>query len=193
MKQLIVYSLILVLIIRSSLVNCSSLASNNENPTVVVVKRRVNQYFSGNSADSGDFGSSSFTPKLIQKWITTGLAFFKRNRCLKSGLGSSETECEMFNERLSNQSEIGVYLGYDRLINVENDAKFATRRKVYGILPDSNTKRDGGDLHEAVLVLDPNPNANFGHTLGMFYVDLGIDAKDCHGDEVIHYPGKLIN
>jgi hypothetical protein len=186
MKLLFTLSYV-ILIIPSSLINCFAIMENGG----VVVKRGVNPYSSSNSAD---FDSSSFTPKRIQKWITTGLAFFKRNRCVKSGLGSNEEECEMFNEKLSNQSEIGVYLGYDRLTNVENDAKFTRRRKVVGILPDSHTRRNG-DLHDAVLVLDPNPNANFGHALGMFYVDLGIDAKDCNdgGEGMIHYPGNFIN
>lgn len=33
--------------------------------------------------------------------------------------------------------------------------------------------------HDAVLVLDPSPGENFGHPVGLFYVDVNVTKKRC--------------
>lgn len=33
--------------------------------------------------------------------------------------------------------------------------------------------------HDAVLVLDPSPGENFGHPLGLFYLDVNVTKKRC--------------
>lgn len=44
--------------------------------------------------------------------------------------------------------------------------------------------------HDAVLVLDPSPGENFGHPVGLFYVDVNVTKKRCsHLDGV--YLGEL--
>lgn len=34
-------------------------------------------------------------------------------------------------------------------------------------------------VHDAVLVLDPSPGENFGHPLGLFYLDVNVTKKRC--------------
>lgn len=44
--------------------------------------------------------------------------------------------------------------------------------------------------HDAVLVLDPSPGENFGHPVGLFYVDVNVTKKRCsHLDGI--YLGEL--
>lgn len=48
----------------------------------------------------------------------------------------------------------------------------------------------GSMAHDAVLVLDPSPGENFGHPVGLFYVDVNVTKKRCsHLDGV--YLGEL--
>lgn len=37
----------------------------------------------------------------------------------------------------------------------------------------------GSTAHDAVLVLDPSPGENFGHPVGLFYVDVNVTKKRC--------------
>lgn len=48
----------------------------------------------------------------------------------------------------------------------------------------------GSMAHDAVLVLDPSPGENFGHPVGLFYVDVNVTKKRCsHLDGI--YLGEL--
>lgn len=50
----------------------------------------------------------------------------------------------------------------------------------------------GSMAHDAVLVLDPSPGENFGHAVGLFYVDVNVTKKRCsHLDG--NYLGELQN
>ena len=64
------------------------------------------------------------------------------------------------------QEEVNVYLAgpspYGRLV---------------AVLPDGSLERSGG--HDAVLVLDPYPTANFGHLVLVFYIQLESDLTRC--------------
>jgi len=62
------------------------------------------------------------------------------------------------------------------------------REKVFAVLPDSSNVRGSGE-HDLVLALDPYPNANFGHLIGLFYVDLNVEAGGCQEKHQVYFPG----
>ncbi|ESO88005.1 hypothetical protein LOTGIDRAFT_166024 [Lottia gigantea] len=45
------------------------------------------------------------------------------------------------------------------------------------ILPDDSLSRH--QLHQAVMVVDPYPRANFGHLVIVFYIDIGVTSNMC--------------
>lgn len=49
--------------------------------------------------------------------------------------------------------------------------------KLMAVLPDGPLTRSGA--HDAVIVLDPYPNANLGHLLVVFFIDLGWSELQC--------------
>jgi hypothetical protein len=65
------------------------------------------------------------------------------------------------------------------------------REKVWAVLPDSNNVRGSG-AHDIVLALDPYPNANFGHLIGLFYVDLNVEPAACREKYQIYISGEVL-
>ena len=59
--------------------------------------------------------------------------------------------------------------------------------KLVAILPDGPLSRSG--FHDAVIVLDPYPEANLGHLLVVFYINLGWSELQCELNGG-HYIGK---
>ena len=49
--------------------------------------------------------------------------------------------------------------------------------RLQAVLPDKGLSRTG--VHDAVTVLDPYPQANFGHLLLVFYVEIGMSRMRC--------------
>ena len=61
---------------------------------------------------------------------------------------------------------------------VEAEVAFrSTHLKLAAVLPDGGLSRAG--LHDGVLVLDPYPEANFGHIVLVFFVDYRHTPRSC--------------
>jgi len=197
-----------------SLISTSLTFPQNSNP----VKRRVGHHqhsvSSINSVIANNFHeikqeTVAFDTGDIQKWGSAAVAFFFYQRCVKSSIGSEE-ECikldklvnpiNISNSSKSVTSEIAVYLAYDKNVTPgggwkgSSSSKGATnfhRKKVFAVIPDLVSLASKHNLHDAILVLDPYPFANFGHLIGLFYIDIGVDAISCNNqDTQIHFPGK---
>lgn len=52
-------------------------------------------------------------------------------------------------------------------------------RKLRALLPDGAADRP--PAHDALLLLDPSPDAAFGHPLLLFYLDFGLGPPRCRG------------
>lgn len=118
--------------------------------------------------------------QILIKWTNTALKFFDFHRCVASNIASSEDECFQLNQM--ERSSVAVYLGISPSASVNKIGKHENFRKwdqkVVAIFPDSSTPKSGGS-HDAILVLDPYPNANFGHLVAVFYIDFQVEAKRC--------------
>jgi hypothetical protein len=87
---------------------------------------------------------------------------------------ATEKECEVLKE--VPKDEMNIYI-----------ADPTPYGKLLTHLPDGGLSRTG--VHDAVVVLDPYPEANFGHLVLVFYVEIGVDATWCQ-TEGGHYMGK---
>jgi len=132
--------------------------------------------------------------QILSKWTSTALKFFDFHKCVVSNIASSEDECFRLNQL--SRSEIAVYFAGSTALasnpafkNGKHENSRKKDQKVVAIFPDSSTPKSGGS-HDAVLVLDPYPNANFGHVVAVFYIDLAVDSKQCKEDFQIYTTGK---
>ncbi|RVE57789.1 hypothetical protein OJAV_G00202900 [Oryzias javanicus] len=136
----------------------------------------------------------------LERWVRAGLQSLQweqLERCLRRS-SASEAECR----RLAYlpPSSVAVYASEPRAAAGPSD-------KVLAVLPDSSGGMLGSELqsglgsgrllnrreglpryqrpphdsaaHDAVLVLDPSPEENFGHPLVLFYVDVNVTKKRC--------------
>lgn len=62
--------------------------------------------------------------------------------------------------------------------NVYLAAPSSVRGKVNAVYPESSVQSDA-EYHDGVLAIDPYPEANFGHLVIVFYIDLNLDRTEC--------------
>ena len=100
-----------------------------------------------------------------------------KNTNCSDALYMSDRDCEYI--RTLDASDVNVYL-----------AGPVDTRELRVVVPDDNL--DDDDSHNGVLVLDPYPQANFGHLVVIFYIDYAIDREWCYqqrgivGEQIIH-------
>ncbi|KAK7913702.1 hypothetical protein WMY93_013913 [Mugilogobius chulae] len=137
----------------------------------------------------------SLAPGRLERWVRSGLQSLQwnqMNRCLRTS-SLSEAECR----RLSHLplSSVAVYVS-----EPQTGAGFSD--KVVALLPDTSVPLgykprgsysvlnaghsshrhqafSSSMAHDAVLVLDPSPGENFGHSVVLFYVDMNVTKKRC--------------
>jgi hypothetical protein len=109
------------------------------------------------------------------RWAQAAYDFLKNQTC-KEAFFTTERECKVVQKK--HRSEMNVYL-----------AGPSTYGQLRAILPDGGLHKTGA--HDAVVVLDPHPTANFGHLVLVFYVELGITHTWCHV-EGGNYLGKYL-
>ena len=61
-------------------------------------------------------------------------------------------------------------------IYIAEQSMFGIKYKTF--LPDEELSRS--ESHDAVLVVDPYPAANFGHLVVVFYIDNNVNPSDCY-------------
>ncbi|KAK2157899.1 hypothetical protein LSH36_182g05017 [Paralvinella palmiformis] len=98
------------------------------------------------------------------RWALAAYDYLTNESC-KEAVFTSERECRAVQRRGPHQ--MNVYLA--------GPSRYGRLRAV---LPDGGLHKTGA--HDAVLVLDPYPDANFGHLLLAFYVELGVTQTWCH-------------
>ena len=109
------------------------------------------------------------------RWAQAAYDFLKNQSC-KDAFFTTERECKVVQKKT--RADMNVYL-----------AGPSAYGQLRTILPDGGLHKTGA--HDAVLVLDPHPEANFGHLVLVFYVELRVTQTWCHvegGD----YLGKYI-
>lgn len=134
--------------------------------------------------------------QILNKWSFTAMKFFDFNRCVTSHIASSEDECFKLNQ--IQRSQVAVYFGTGQNVALTNNfirngkrENFHKRlQKVVAVFPDSSSPKTGGS-HDAILVLDPYPNANFGHLVAVFYIDLNVDSRKCKEDHQMFTTGNF--
>lgn len=151
----------------------------------------------------------------LLKLTSTALKFFEFRRCTESKLAPVD-ECSKLGS--IPREGMNVYVGFDRgsipdETGGEESPTFAyalekvrlspnalyrrvaqgeRREKVHAILPDSNNMKASGE-HDLVLVIDPYAGFNFGHFLGVFYLDLDLEAQECGEKHQIYMAGTSYN
>ena len=148
--------------------------------SVVLRKNIPNNNLNNNSSSRNSAGTSedasgttaSVQPRLPppvtakqQRWADAAFRYVKTLRC-RDVFFTTERQCRYLVRLRS--SDVSVYMAesadvYGRLVTV---------------MPDGGLARTG--LHDAVVVLDPYPQANFGHLVLVFYVDLVLSEMVCN-------------
>ena len=106
-----------------------------------------------------------------QRWANAAYAFVKSIECKEAGnshLFTSNKECKAL-QRLR-KADMNVYL-----------ADPTGEGLLEAVLPDDDELGGGGELgHDAVIVLDPYPTANFGHLVVVMFLDFNVEENTCH-------------
>ena len=97
------------------------------------------------------------------KWANSAYDFIQTIDCASTHL-TGKKECKTL--QTVAKAEMNLYV-----------ADPTSRGKLEAILPDGGLRKTG--RHDAVLVLDPYPRANFGHLVIVFYIDLERDKEHC--------------
>ena len=111
-----------------------------------------------------------------QRYAEAAFDHLKNTNC-SDALYMSDRDCEYI--RTLDASDVNVYL-----------AGPVDTRDLRVVVQDDNL--DDDDSHNGVLVLDPYPQANFGHLVVIFYIDYAIDREWCYqqrgivGEQIIH-------
>lgn len=97
------------------------------------------------------------------RWANAAFNYVTNLTC-SDAFFTTEKECEKI-VRLK-KSEVNIYL-----------ADPTAYGRLAAVVPDGGLSRSG--LHDAVVVVDPYPLANFGHLVIVFYIDLGFTDSIC--------------
>ncbi len=98
------------------------------------------------------------------RWANAAFEFVGTLDCSKAYF-TTERECR--NLKKQSKSHMTVHIA-----NPSAYGRLAT------LLPDGGLAKTG--LHDAVIVLDPYPAANYGHLVLVFYIDLHASTTWCH-------------
>ncbi len=98
------------------------------------------------------------------RWANAAFEFVGTLDCSKAYF-TTERECR--NLKKQSKSHMTVHIA-----NPSAYGRLAT------LLPDGGLVKTG--LHDAVVVLDPYPAANYGHLVLVFYIDLHVSTTWCH-------------
>ena len=156
-------------------------------------------------AESASINSvDSLDEQLLLQWSNAAMQFFDFHRCIQVSL-ADEGECYKLSQ--IRRSQIAVYVGRAKMdmesmaesnnmyeyqfVGMKGGAPPGGRQKVYAILPDSSNQKES-KAHDVILALDPYPNANFGHLVGLFYVDFGVEDRFCKENHQSLTPGSTI-
>ena len=100
------------------------------------------------------------------RWMDAAYNYMVTLNC-KKAFFTSETECRTL--LTLSKADVAVYLA--------PPSRYA-QLQYRAILPDRGLRRSGN--HDAVLALDPYPQANFGHPVLVFFVDFDRNEVICH-------------
>lgn len=137
---------------------------------------------------------SRFSEARVARWAAAALRHVAVTPCPERGGLLPRPQCQRL-ARLSQGSGPAVY--------VSEPAR--PGHKVRALLPDGWGDRPGAppvpsrnqsgtpprppvmpSAHDAVLVLDPSPGANFGHPLLLFYVDFNVSPRRCRSRDRLY-------
>ena len=127
-----------------------------------LVHHKVDRGHDNTTFDIAALAASPPTPKQI-RWADAAFDFIRGMDCNDVFL-TSKRECK--NLVRVPKSEMNIYL-----------ADPSPYGKLQAVLPDGGLKRSG--VHDVVLVADPYPEANFGHLVMLFYIELGTSESWC--------------
>ena len=102
------------------------------------------------------------SPRQI-RWAEGAYAFVRRIDC-SDVFFTTHRECRRL--RRVAKADMNVYV-----------AEPTVEGRLQALMPDKGLSRTG--VHDAVMVLDPYPRANFGHLILVFYVELGMSRIRC--------------
>ncbi|KAJ8024926.1 hypothetical protein HOLleu_34987 [Holothuria leucospilota] len=101
----------------------------------------------------------------LERWATEAVEFARRLDC-ESVNFMTASECRRIQAR--QEGDMNIYVAPPNI----------QERKRYSLLvPDGGLRLSGE--HDAVIVIDPYPKANFGHLVLIYYIDLGVERDRC--------------
>ncbi|XP_071950084.1 uncharacterized protein [Antedon mediterranea] len=102
-------------------------------------------------------------------WVSQAVDFIYQLDCTQNSQFITKSSCWALTK--TSRDSINIYIAAHTRSGSRTNRKFNT------VLPDSSLRRSGS--HEAVIVIDPFPEANFGHLVIVFYVDR--KSESCRG------------
>lgn len=121
------------------------------------------------AAEASTPGTAFVTPEIDverqRSWARAGFRFISTVSCRRSTFTTGK-ECQRLAKVDLNAT--AVYLA----------APSSTGGKVNAVYPESSVQSDA-EYHDGVLAVDPYPEANFGHLVIVFYIDLNLERTEC--------------
>ncbi|XP_033111112.1 uncharacterized protein LOC117112156 isoform X2 [Anneissia japonica] len=102
-------------------------------------------------------------------WISQAVEFIYQLDCTQNSQFITKSSCLALTK--TSRESINIYIAAPTRIGARSERKYNT------VLPDSSLRRSGS--HDAVIAIDPFPEANFGHLVLVFYVDRKVES--CRG------------
>ena len=128
-----------------------------------------------NSSERAELWDSALSRE--DKWADAAFKYISRINCNDGtdAFFTTKRECK----------DLVTTLRYRMNVYIASPSIFGDKYKAY--LPDEPLSRSSS--HDAVVVVDPFPLANFGHLVIVFYVDINSNHNECIKREGI-YVGK---
>lgn len=142
---------------------------------LLVVRTEGAMHYLDNSSERAELWDAALTRE--EKWADAAYKFVSNIDCNDSEDAFFTTKRECKDLVLTLRHRMNVY--------VASPSIFGDRYKAY--LPDEPLTRS--ESHDAVVVVDPFPLANFGHLVVVFYIDMNFNYNDCIQQDGV-YIGK---
>lgn len=132
---------------------------------------------------------SRFSEARVARWAAAALRHVAAAPCPERGGLLPRPQCQRL-ARLSPTSSSSSSSSGPAAAVVYVSEPSRAGHKVRALLPDGSGDRTSlpaaAPAHDAVLVLDPSPGANFGHPLLLFYVDFSVSPRRCRGRDRLY-------
>ena len=129
-------------------------------------------HYLDNSSERHELWDSALTRE--EKWADAAYRYISQINCNDASDAFFTTKRECKDLVSTSRYRMNIYIASPSI--------FGEQYKAY--LPDEPLTRS--DSHDAVVVVDPFPVANFGHLVIVFYVDIHLNHEECYKRDGIY-------